>query len=162
MAKFLNSTLSQHPTFPQIPHEIPNPTHCQPQPLLTRKRQQKAPLAGGRKAAETVALELPSSNREKSASVRRGPNRALHHVSIISACWNYGPSIGRRTPQSWQSGKGVFKTQFNNSSKLANRFHLSEEAAPNYLPSIGRAPNAAASFPSCFLLQIQHIGITLH
>ena len=54
------------PLSPQIPHEIPAPTHCQPQPLLTRKRQQKAPLAGGRKAAETGALELGSSNREKS------------------------------------------------------------------------------------------------
>ena len=119
------------PLSPQIPHEIPAPTHCQPQPLLTRKRQQKAPLAGGRKAAETGALELGSTYRKRPAKFRPGRQRRLQDaVQQFQSLSNYLPSIGRSRSE---------------------------------LPCIiERAPKAAAIFPSCFLLQIQHIGIRLH
>ena len=150
------------PLSHQIPHEIPNPTHCQPQPLLTRKRQQKAPLAGSRKAAENGALELGCSNREKSRQHAPGAKPGLSPYFNDFSILELWPTRREKRTHLRPRRQSVFKTQFNNFSILAITLHLSEEVAPNYLPSIGRAPNAAASFPSCFLLQIQHIGIGLH
>ena len=129
----------------------PNPTHCQPQPLLTRKRQQKAPLAGSRKAAETGPLELGSNIGRGATSMRRGSKVALHDLLIISSCWNYGPSIGRWAPH-LRPGR----------QRPQNRAFQQFQHISNYLPSIGRAPHAAASFLSYFPLQIQRIGIGLH